>query len=205
MALMYLSVHQCAHQQNFFSKTFFCTLQAHQCTMYTRVHNILYDEHFLLCAILDVYSNSLGLPVCTQNTICSGVQYTSLRVKIVRRNDAGFRVHGSFQGGQWYEFAHSIAQTLGTGDWQPQYLRQWTRMHHRLLLDTLTTMVSQADPNLKFAGVLINKKLRCAQKHYDYIHIPLKCALECTTTTQSVHKSAHTTTIDNRCAHLMCF
>ena len=41
------------------------------------------------------------------------MQYTSFKIV---RNDAGFRVYGSFQGGQWYEFAHSIAQTLGTGN-----------------------------------------------------------------------------------------
>ena len=42
-----------------------------------------------------------------------GVQYTSFKII---RNDVGFRVYGSFQGGQWYEFAHSVAQTLGNGN-----------------------------------------------------------------------------------------
>ncbi len=57
-----ISVHRCIWvcisvliNISFFQINLFCTLQAHWCSMYTRVHNILYDEHFLLRAILDVY------------------------------------------------------------------------------------------------------------------------------------------------------
>ncbi len=57
-----ISVHRCTLvcisvliKGIFFQIKYPCTLRAHWCTMYTRVHNILYDEHFLHCAILDVY------------------------------------------------------------------------------------------------------------------------------------------------------
>ena len=39
----------------------------------------------------------------------AGAQYTSFEIL---RNDDGVRVFGSFQGGQWYEFAHSVALNL---------------------------------------------------------------------------------------------
>ena len=40
------------------------------------------------------------------------MQYTSFAVL---RNNEGYRVYGSFQGGDWYEFAHNLAQTKSTG------------------------------------------------------------------------------------------
>ena len=43
----------------------------------------------------------------------AGAQYPSFEIL---RNDDGVRVFGSFQGGQWDEFAHSVAQSKSTGD-----------------------------------------------------------------------------------------
>ena len=57
--------------------------------------------------------------VMTKNTLIrafnlfAGVQYTSFEIL---RNDAGVRIYGSFQGGQWYEFAHSVARSKSTGN-----------------------------------------------------------------------------------------
>ena len=65
-------------------------------------HVVLYTR-----SILEVLKQQLA------NPRFAGVQYT--RFRHLRTQNGGVRVFGSFNNGQWYEFAHATAQTLGGG------------------------------------------------------------------------------------------
>ena len=65
-------------------------------------HVVLYTR-----SILEVLKKQLADPRF------AGVQYTCFRH--LRTQDGGVRVFGAFNNGQWYEFAHATAQTLGGG------------------------------------------------------------------------------------------
>ena len=65
-------------------------------------HVVLYTR-----SIMEVLKGQLA------NPRFAGVQYT--RFRHLRTQNGGVRVFGAFNNGEWYEFAHATAQTLGGG------------------------------------------------------------------------------------------
>jgi hypothetical protein len=73
------------------------------------LHEPLDGNQYLWLHYRDVFAT---LQAMLKDPKFAGVQYTAF--KMLRSAD-GDRIYGSFHGGQWYEFAHSLAQTKGTG------------------------------------------------------------------------------------------